>query len=88
VAISKQRNHDRQELNENFFRIKSIRSRENSVPMEDKKREGSLPRTLAPPKSSLENLVNGLLHVFVSTPCISILWLWNIEYYLKEEHEK
>ena len=28
--------------------------------MEDKKREGSLPRTLASPKFSLKKLVNGL----------------------------
>jgi len=54
--------------------------------MEDKKREGSLPRTLAFPKFSPENLVNGLLHGFASNFCISIVMV--IKYHLKEEHEK
>jgi len=41
--------------------------------MEDKKREGSLPRTLAFPKFSSENLVNGLSHGFASNPRIHIV---------------
>ena len=56
--------------------------------MEDKKREGSLPRTLAPQKFSPESSVNGLSHGFASPLRISVAWLWNIEYHLKEEHEK
>jgi len=54
--------------------------------MEDKKREGSLPRTLASPKFSLEKLVNGLSHGFVSNFYINIIMV--TEYALKEEHEK
>jgi len=54
--------------------------------MEDKKREGSLPRTLASPKFSLEKLVNGLSHGFVSNFCVRVVMV--IEYPLKEEHEK
>jgi hypothetical protein len=54
--------------------------------MEDKKREGSLPRTLAFPNSSPEKLVNGLSHGFVSNSYISIVMV--TEYPLKEEHEK
>jgi len=57
--------------------------------MEDKKREGSLPRALAPHKFYPENLVNGLSLGFSSLLCIlSVAWLWNTEYHLKEEHEK
>ncbi len=41
--------------------------------MEDKKREGSLPRTLAFPNFSLEKLVNGLSHGFVSNFYINIV---------------
>lgn len=54
--------------------------------MEDKKREGSLPRTLAFPKFSLDKLVNGLSHGFVSNFYINIVMV--TEYALKEEHEK
>jgi len=54
--------------------------------MEDKKREGSLPRTLASPKFSPENLVNGLLHGFVSNSLYKLRMV--LEYDLKEEHEK
>ncbi len=54
--------------------------------MEDKKREGSLPRTLASPKFSLEKLVNGLSHGFVSFFCIRVVIV--MKYHLKEEHEK
>jgi len=50
--------------------------------MEDKKHEGSLPRTLASPKFSPENLVNGLSHGFASNFCINIVMV--TEYYLKE----
>jgi hypothetical protein len=53
--------------------------------MEDKKREGSLPRTLAFPNFSPEKLVNGL-HVFASNLYVSIVMV--TEYPLKEEHEK
>ena len=53
--------------------------------MEDKKREGSLPRTLTFPNFSLEKLVNGL-HVFASNLYVRIIMV--SEYHLKEEHEK
>jgi hypothetical protein len=54
--------------------------------MEDKKHEGSLPRTLAFPNSSPEKLVNELSHGFVSNSYINIVMV--TEYPLKEQHEK
>jgi hypothetical protein len=54
--------------------------------MEDKKHEGSLPRTLASPNFSPEKLVNGLLHGFVSNSYINNIMV--TEYPLKEKHEK
>jgi len=54
--------------------------------MEDKKREGSLPRTLASRKFSREKLVNGLSHSFVSNSYINTVMV--TEYSIKEEHEK
>jgi len=63
-----------------LFKTKFVRTRENPVPMEDKKHEGSLPRTIAFPQSSLESPVNGFLHAFVLKFYIGIEWL--LEYQL------
>jgi len=53
--------------------------------MEDKEREGSLPRTLASPKFSLEKLVNGF-DVLASNFYVSMVMVTKDP--LKEEHEK